>query len=184
MPGEIGYVAHNSKGRVRTIGGLERNALCAITPVEPVGARTRSPKAALVEFDPDEICKVTGRSRELRDLMSKHLAAGTVCPNSDDILNESRKLIEAMKNFQVGTESARDSLEHLYLSDKCPYAELQEAERLSAELECELRLWDLKVPPPVEKISEPASLCGAAEVHVLKPKLLWRSGRMSSQRPL
>ena len=158
-----------------------------------MGARTRSPKAALVEFDPDEICKVTGRSRELRDLMSKHIAAGTVCPNSDDILNETRKLIEAMKSLHVSTESARDALEHLYLSDKCPYAELQEAERLSAELECELRLWDVKVPPPVEKISEPASLCSVADAPILKPKppwqnlpgptRLWRGGRMSFQGP-
>ena len=88
-----------------------------------------------------------------------------------------------MRNLHVKTESARDVLEHSYLSDKCPYAELQEAERLSAELECELRLWDVKVPPPAEKISEHASLCGVAEARVLKPKLLWRGGRMSFQRP-
>ena len=73
------WLVQNSKGRVRTIGGLERNALCAISPVEPVGAR--SPEAVLDELDPDEICKVTGRSREIRDLMSKHIAVGTVRPN-------------------------------------------------------------------------------------------------------
>ena len=148
-----------------------------------MGARTRSPKEALVKFDPDQIYSVTGRSRDIRDLMAEHIEAGTVCPNSDSIVSEARDLVEIMRDLQVKHEASREALEQLYLCDKCSYDYLQEVERSGAELRYELSRWDAGAPPASEETSESASLCSVAETPVSRPKSLWKTGRMSFQGP-
>ena len=94
------WLTRNGKGRVRVIGGLEANSLHrdekfigAITPVsgESVGGgvpprtdmetnKISSDAVALITMC-YTVSAVTGRSRDIRDLMSEHIAAGTVCPN-------------------------------------------------------------------------------------------------------
>ena len=181
------WLVQNSKGRVRTIGGLEHNALSSITPVEPVGVRARSarsPKDAVALITMCyTVSNVTNRSRDIRELMLEHVEAGTVCPNSDNILSEARELVDIMRDLQVKHEASKEALEHLYLCDKCSYDDLQEVERSGAELKYELSRWDAEAPPPTEETSEPASLCSVAEAPVSRPKSLWRSGRMSFQGP-
>ena len=202
------WLTRNGKGRVRVIGGLEATNshdnfkhLGSIVPSsgESVGKAAADTPTSHKKVDMETnknssdavalittcytVSSVTGRSRDIRDLMSEHIAAGTVCPNSDSILEEARDLIDVMRDLQAKHEASTEALENLYLCDKCSYDDLQEVQRSGAELKYELSRWDAEVPPPSEETSEPASLCSGAEAPVSRPKSLWRSGRMSFQGP-
>ena len=165
----------------------------------------RSPKDAVALITMCyTVSNVTNRSRDIRELMLEHVEAGTVCPNSDNIVVEARDLVGIMRDLQAKHEASREALEQLYLCDKCSYDDLQEVERSGAELRYELSRWDAEAPPPSEGTSGPASLCGSsdaeppppsektsesaslcsvAETHVSKPKSPWRTGRVSFQGP-
>ena len=101
------WLTRNGKGRVRVIGGLEANSLHhdekligAITPFlgESVGSAAVAPlktdmETNKISSDAVAVSDMAGRSQEIRDLMSEHIAVGTVCPNSDDIFSEARNLM-------------------------------------------------------------------------------------------
>ena len=114
-------------------------------------------------FGDQSIESVIGRSREIRETMSRHIAQNTVCADADRLLKEGCAVFNELELILKHREVEKEELEQRYLNssvtDSAVIDKITDLTSQVAKMTGEVALWKATVPPPPMPI-EPKRCAG------------------------